>query len=569
MRFGVLADGGQLVAWQVRCVQDLVDQAGGCFEVFISTTRQNADAQASCGPSVMGWVRRLAVRCTPYYWFSMFYAARKIDALRVVDWRKEFADVEELTCRVEPTDSPKPGLSMPECVQLRERGLSFILNFSEKELADDLLGVPQAGVWVFRHTHEGKYDGRLPGFWEIHDGDKLIKCELVRLASSHSGPVLLHSGTFRLVEDSYSATVSRVLNGCIAWPRLAWNACVRNAEGLCPDPAITQNTSAKVRPSGRQLLVFILRLLTARIRAKFEWLFLREQWCVGYINQPIHTLLGSTTVKDVRWLLNREVDRYFADPFGISDGNEITILAEEYPKASRRGRISSFTVRDDVVTRGPEVVLSLGGHLSYPFLFQYEGETYCIPECSELGEVALYRATGFPRAWNKVKTLIHGVPLLDPTIFKYDGRWWMFACGIELGGCTNLYIWHAIDPLSDWIPHCGNPVKSDVGTSRPAGTPFFHDGQLYRPAQDCSVTYGGGVVLNHITRLSEHEFEEEVVTRLKPENPGLFAEGLHTLAALGNRTLVDGKTYIFSIGRCWEVLRAKIWRIVSYVRPLC
>jgi hypothetical protein len=72
------------------------------------------------------------------------------------------------------------------------------------------------------------------------------------------------------------------------------------------------------------------------------------------------------------------------------------------------------------------------------------------------------------------------------------------------------------------------------------------DGALYRPAQDCSVTYGGAVVINRIERMTPEEFSEQVVTRLAPAADGPYPHGLHTLSSAGNVTLVDGKRHILS-----------------------
>jgi len=143
----------------------------------------------------------------------------------------------------------------------------------------------------------------------------------------------------------------------------------------------------------------------------------------------------------------------------------------------------------------------------------------------------------------------------------HDGRWWLFAASMEQGGVSNLHIWYSPDLFGEWTPHPCNPVKTDVRSSRPAGTPFLHEGKLYRPAQNCSVTYGGGVAINHIKRLTKDEFEEEVVTQLHPEKPGLFPLGVHTLSAIGNQTLVDGKTYLFSFDQFLSVLRSKLRRL--------
>ena len=60
---------------------------------------------------------------------------------------------------------------------------------------------------------------------------------------------------------------------------------------------------------------------------------------------------------------------------------------------------------------------------------------------------------------------------------------------------TDLHIWWSDDLFGQWRPHAANPVKIDARSARPAGTPFVHAGTLYRPAQDCSHTYGGAVAI--------------------------------------------------------------------------
>ena len=72
------------------------------------------------------------------------------------------------------------------------------------------------------------------------------------------------------------------------------------------------------------------------------------------------------------------------------------------------------------------------------------------------------------------------------------------------------------------------------------------DGALYRPAQDCSVTYGGAVVINRVERLTPEEFVERPVRRLAPAAHGPYPHGLHTLSGAGNVTLVDGKRHALS-----------------------
>ena len=83
-----------------------------------------------------------------------------------------------------------------------------------------------------------------------------------------------------------------------------------------------------------------------------------------------------------------------------------------------------------------------------------------------------------------------------------------------------------------------NPVKSDIRSSRPGGTPFVVDGVLHRPSQDDSRVYGGRLVINRVVELTPDRFGEEPVRAVGPDPA--YPDGLHTLSAAGRRTLVDG-----------------------------
>src|SRR5262249_24806136 len=95
-----------------------------------------------------------------------------------------------------------------------------------------------------------------------------------------------------------------------------------------------------------------------------------------------------------------------------------------------------------------------------------------------------------------------------------------------------------------WFPHSNNPVKIDIRSARPAGSTFWYDSQLYRPAQDCGLTYGGGICINRVLRCSPTEFREEVVRLLSPARSGANPHGLHTISGWGGRCLVDGKRHV-------------------------
>jgi hypothetical protein len=273
--------------------------------------------------------------------------------------------------------------------------------------------------------------------------------------------------------------------------------------------------------------------------------YLRRQaiWNIGLIHEPIASLVSSCGIPRVCWFPSFR-GRILADPFALIRDGKVYILCEELCYGKTKGRIVYLELSEDDHLSQPQVALELPCHVSYPYLFEYQGEIYCVPETHQAREISLYKAANFPSSWTKVETLLDDFAGVDPTIFQHDGRWWL-ACGDEdlLHGWDRLFIWHAQEPKGPWIPHDGNPVKTDIHSSRPAGTPFVNNNFLLRPAQDCSSTYGGRVVLNRILKLTPSEFQEEAVSTVEPSRQGPYPDGLHTVSAAGEITLIDGKRF--------------------------
>jgi hypothetical protein len=179
----------------------------------------------------------------------------------------------------------------------------------------------------------------------------------------------------------------------------------------------------------------------------------------------------------------------------------------------------------------------------------------CIPEMHQASEIALYEAARFPERWVKIADLIRGLPIVDATLFRVGTLWWLAGSEPTAKGTTcELHLWYADDIIGPWQAHAANPVKVDVRSARPAGTPFFKDGVLYRPAQDCSRTYGGRVVINRVVTLTPTEFQETPAAAVEPDPSGPYPAGLHTLSSAGSGTLIDGNRVVFSPAEFRRVL---------------
>jgi hypothetical protein len=262
---------------------------------------------------------------------------------------------------------------------------------------------------------------------------------------------------------------------------------------------------------------------------------------IGWVNRPIGDLASAPLPLDIHWLKPRTMHRYLADPFGVP-GAADRIYCEELDENDNRGRIKEITISAGRIQSEVNVDLGIPGHLSYPYLFRLGGKLYCLPESEATRRCQLF-VHDAARGWRPFATILENVAAADPTIFQWEGRFWLAYTDSDQSPHDNLCLYYADDLSGPWSPHINNPVKIDVSSSRPAGTPFFSGSTLYRPAQDCSQTYGGAVALNRVIDCTPTRYIEETVRVLHPPS-GINPHGLHTVSAWGERTLVDGKRHI-------------------------
>jgi hypothetical protein len=123
--------------------------------------------------------------------------------------------------------------------------------------------------------------------------------------------------------------------------------------------------------------------------------------------------------------------------------------------------------------------------------------------------------------------------------------WWLMYTDQSIGENSSLCILYSKSLFGQWKSHPGNPVKQDIRSARPAGTPFIKDKILYRPSQDCSRVYGGKIRINKVKIMTTSQYLEETVTIINPSQP--YSQGTHTISSVGNYTLIDGCRSVFRV----------------------
>ncbi|MER8824348.1 hypothetical protein NKH70_32290 [Mesorhizobium sp. M0991] len=235
-------------------------------------------------------------------------------------------------------------------------------------------------------------------------------------------------------------------------------------------------------------------------------------------------------------VLTGDTDSYLADPFPFRHQGQDFIFVEKYLYSKNRGCIAVVAADRNGTVGAPQIVLEEPHHLSYPFVFEQDGQIWMIPESGAARNVSLYRAVEFPYRWTREACLIEGIEGYDTTPLCHEGGFWFFVSP-RLWRSTSwdvLSLYRAESLTGSWTPHAANPVLLDATLSRPAGAVIQHGGRMLRPVQDCSRGYGGAVTFCRIDALGESEFAQTPVGRIRS---GAF--GCHTYNRRSGLEVID------------------------------
>jgi hypothetical protein len=436
--------------------------------------------------------------------------------------------------------------------RLGEADLDVLLRFGFNILRGEILRCARYGVWSFHHGDNRQYRGTPAFFWEMYEGNSVSGTTLQLLTEElDAGRILYRSfsatdptSLHRSRNAAYWKSAEFVIRRLTDLRRWGWEYL----ESRCEDDAAQPYDKGIYRtPTNRQMVRFLARLLLGMASRQARKLVFRDVWHVGYRRVadgraaiPHRTVAGAGSRSESFRLVASPPGRYYADPFVVEYEGRYHLFFEDYGLAAGKGVISSTCFDEHGVPNPAQLALERPYHLSYPFVFRWNGDWYMVPETREQLTIELFKAAEFPRGWALERVLLRDVNAVDPTIVEHHGRLWLFA-NVAVPGASiadELFLFHADSLLGEWVPHAMNPIVSDVRRARPAGRVMLHDGTLIRPSQDCSRRYGFATVLNRITRLTTTEYEETPMGRLEPGwtrgNPAT-----HTFNAEGEYEVVD------------------------------
>ena len=428
-----------------------------------------------------------------------------------------------------------------------------IILFGSHIIEDTILDIPKYGVWTFSIDDSKIHGMPAHGFWEVIKHQPLTDMWLEILTADRSPNDVVYFSR----ESTYHYSVTENRNkvfwrATVVLPRLI-EGIFRHGEAYLNQ--IKERHRAFIPDIGRSSysdsFLSVLRDLVAHIGYVLRLGIYKACHTDAFSWQlRINNIRDSNYCQDdfsIFKAINPPRRLFWADPFIIADENNYYVFVEEFIYKTNKAHLSVLQLNCDGHLIKSEKILERPYHLSYPFVFKIDGTYYMIPETNQNKTIELYKCCDFPYIWKFEKYIMENISGTDTTLFHYENKWWLFTTIDQTGGVsscsTELFLFYSDDPImGKWVSHPLNPVVSDESRARCAGKIFIDDGKIYRPSQDCSIRYGRGLNINHITKLNEQEYNEVLLKEIKPDwDPKL--KGVHTINSDKDMIIID--TYKF------------------------
>ena len=431
---------------------------------------------------------------------------------------------------------------------IRSSELDVIFRFGFNIIRGDILAAAKYGVWSFHHGDNDWYRGGPPHFWEMVERHPVSGVLLQVLSDElDAGLVLCKSNVATF--PGMSVTLNRVspfwVGSLFAIRKLyelhqyGWEYLRARSVPNRPAPGRDKIYRA---PDNAQMVQFLAPRIAKKLVQKVVNPEPFMHWKMAIRTDRSRFLsAGKRPDMDGFCWVAEPAGHFYADPFLFEQNGSTWVFFEDFLYDQMRAVIRCAEVLPDGRMGEVQHVLDRPYHLSYPLVFNHDGEIFMLPETGDNKTVELYRCVRFPDQWQLEKKLFSGAQAWDATLLIDEGRFWFFVTLIDPPAAgPQLYLFHADSLTGDWKLHPVNPICSDERRARGAGALFRSDGKLIRPSQDCTVTYGYSFSWNEVTKLTPDDYEEQPLFTVLPDwSPGLA--GTHTYNRTATVEVVDGK----------------------------
>ena len=270
-----------------------------------------------------------------------------------------------------------------------------------------------------------------------------------------------------------------------------------------------------------------------------------QNWNIAFPDITSEELLESKKLKGVNIFKHGYLDRWFADPFIYKVKDDvIVVFAEERGFEEEKGRLVELVIdRNTYKLRERYVLLEVDTHLSYPAFINQNGKTYAYPENGLSGTLQMYEYNEQNHSLVSPK-LILDEAVADATIMRKADTYLMVATRYP-NTETEAYLYSSKNLSGPYSLVESHPFEKNANMARPGGNFFQFKGSFYRPAQDCSQVYGGGLAIKRVF-IKENSYAEEYLFKIDYKT-FKYNLGIHTLNFSDGICVIDLHGYAYPI----------------------
>lgn len=523
LNLAIILDNDEIFLWQYRILEKLINSDYVNIKLFLV----NEDEFTKVKNKEYSMFYLLHER------IDRFIFRGKIDFNEKVELLKRLKEISVIKLSDKRLDGSK---LYTDPINFHDYNLDLALNFGNTPIHRDLLRVFKFGVLTYSISKQLNQIDIPSCYWEVVK--KMPEIE-VSIQLAHRDPnekaeifrtgVLPYPNSININRNNLyelaSLLIPRIIKGVSEGGNVFLEELINKNEinNKLPDYSVLQ------RPTSLQAFSNLVLLYFNFLKKKIQFHKIGRWFIIFKINDKNEFLPADPgSFKFIKAPKNK----FWADPFVISKDNLHYIFIEEYLYKTEKGHISVIKLNNNGNLLSVDTIIEMPYHMSYPHIFEHSECFYMVPETGSNKTIELYRCSDFPDKWVFVKNIMENISAKDTTLFFYNNKWWLFTSVIERNNATisfnELFLYYSDDLFSsNWQSHPKNPIVSDQKTSRPAGKIFINDNKIYRPSQDCSGIYGRALNINRITKLSETDYEEVLISKTEP-NWNKKIKGIHT-----------------------------------------
>lgn len=414
--------------------------------------------------------------------------------------------------------------------------LDLFVAFSAEEVGPELQCCPKKGLIVVSHSTDYTNKATLSGFWEVYFRRDVTGFSITRFRPEDSTTDILMRGQVG-TEFYYLLNQASLFEKSTYYLAKMVERVACDGKGIEPKEKFPLCRFPRAWPGLYQNMIYLgglaylvaMKAVEKRRGYKFHWnvAFLHEDWRNAELWRSM--------------IIQNPPGRFLADPFVISRNGKAFCFVEDCEVGVENGQISVYELkRNDADFVG--VAIQESFHLSYPYLFEYQGELYMCPESSANRDIRIYKCIDFPLRWQFVKSIMKDISAVDSMLFEKNGKWWMLT-NVDPAGWEDysleLHLFSSASPLdTHWMQHPANPIYTDSLRARNGGM-VKEGNRNFRVAQSKGFDmYGKQTSVNEIMDLTDDAYVETCVGIIAPA----FKEGMagtHHLHGIDHVTVID------------------------------